>query len=325
MAIDTTKKPASAGGRMRLSGVLTGRHVAPLRVLLYGVEGIGKTTFAAGAPAPIFLGNESGFGTLSVARFPEPGTWSEVGEAVRALTTEEHEYKTLVLDTLDWLEPLCWAEVCRRGGHTSIEDPGYGKGYVAALEHWRVLLSQLEELRRAKAMHVVMLAHAKLGTFANPEGDDYNRYSLKLNDKAAGLFKEWSDAVLFANYQTGVKAAKGGFGKGKGTGGEARVVYTARRAAFDAKNRQGLPATLPLEWDAFQRAANLSADELLAELRELAPRLRDADLRQRVVAHCEANSKDVGALGKGLTRVRELLEEQDRATESTGTDSKKEQ
>jgi hypothetical protein len=259
-ATSNVQRPAPApSGRMTLTAVRRGKIPdAPKRVLLYGPEGIGKSTFAMGAPAPIFLCPEDGTAELDVARLPEPHAWTDVLDAVRLLSREKHDFQTLVVDTLDWIEPLCWEHVCAEEGWKSIETPGYGKGYSEALKTWRALIAEIDKLRAARGMHVVMLGHSKVATFKNPEGEDYDRYSLKMHDKAGGLLKEWVDAALFANYETFVdKASKMARGKGLSTG--ARVIHTERRAAFDAKNRYGLPETIPLSWEDFAVAAGLAA------------------------------------------------------------------
>lgn len=250
-----------APSRMTLGSLVTGKQSEPLTVLLYGVEGIGKSTFGANAPKPIFLDGEGGSGNLDVARFPVPQTWEEVKEAIRTLTVESHEFGTLVLDTLDWMEPLIWDFCCKRDKQESIESYGYGKGYIAALDEWRVFLAALERLRKAKPMHVVLLAHSWIKSFKNPEGEDFDRYELKLNAKAGGLLKEWPKAVLFANYETiAVKDQRTKRVRGVDT--DARLVYTRRRAAYDAKNRFNLPESLPLDWGDFFAAvcAAQSAD-----------------------------------------------------------------
>jgi hypothetical protein len=305
----TLSQPAAPapGGRMTLAAVHSGVHVGPLRVLLYGPEGIGKTTFAAGAPAPVFIGAEDGFGLLDVHRFPEPHAWGEVFEALRVLEQEKHAFKTLVLDTVDWLEPLCWAHVCRQGGKLSIEDFGYGKGYVAALEQWRALLGAIERLRRAKGMHIVCLAHAKIATFNNPDGDNYNHYTLKCHEKAAGLLREWCDVVLFANHR--VIVDKVDKDKGKAIGVPERVVYTRRGATFEAKNRFNLPASLPLGWEPFARLAlnPRTAPQLLAEIRELAARA-PADVGKKAIAFAEVNATNVSLLAQAADRLRAHVE-----------------
>ena len=190
---EPTPKPAPK--RMSLVGVVQGRVQKPIRALVWGVEGIGKSTFGSNAPSPIFLGAEDGTTELDVARFPEPTSWQDVFDAVTELTTAEHAYRTLVLDTLDWLEPLNWEHVCAKGDGrgkriASIEDFGYGKGYAAALDEWRRLLSAIERLRNTRHMNVVLLAHGWIKPFKNPDGPDYDRHELKLHPKAGGLLKE---------------------------------------------------------------------------------------------------------------------------------------
>ena len=128
-------------------------------MLIFGPEGLGKSTWAASAPAPIFLPGEEGTNHLDVARLPQPHTWEEVLEAVRMLTEEPHEYQTFVVDTLDGIEPLVWQAVCARGGKADIEAFGYGKGYVAALDEWRKFLHAIERLRRVRGMNVLFVAH----------------------------------------------------------------------------------------------------------------------------------------------------------------------
>lgn len=262
-------KPVSPApsGRMALKAITKGRQRAPMRVLLYGVEGVGKSTFGSASPDPVFLGPEDGTGRLEVARFPVPETWADVMEAIQTLTVDTHEYRTLVIDTLDWLEPLLWRHVCEVAGEATIESFGYGKGYQVALDGWRVLLAAIERLRAARGMAIVLLAHCQIRPFKNPEGDDYDRYELKLNAKAGGLLKEWVDAVLFANHETfAQKDAKTKRVRGLSTG--ARLIYTQRTGAYDAKNRDGLPESLPLSWEDFWAAVEAGQPTSSANLRE---------------------------------------------------------
>jgi hypothetical protein len=249
--------PAKLSGRMALSNVVKGRIKKPIRALIYGVEGVGKSSFAGAAPAPIFLGVEDGTAQLDVVRFPEPQSWTDAMEAIAELTVGEHAYETLVIDTLDWLEPLCWAHVCHgkkdKAGKaiTSIEDFGYGKGYTAALDTWRQLTAALQALVARRRMNVVLIAHSWIKSFKNPAGDDFDRYELKLHPKAGGLMREWCDAVLFAQHETLTYEQDG---RVRGISSGARVIYTERCAAWDGKNRYDLPNRLPLDWAAFAEA-----------------------------------------------------------------------
>ena len=273
--------------RSMLAGVTSGKRIAPLRVLLYGVEGIGKSSFGAAAPSPIFLETEDGTGNLDVNRFPRPQNWGDVMSAIRELTLAEHPYKTLVIDTIDWLEPLCFEEVCRKARKPDIEAFENGKGYTAALDLWRLFLAALEQLRAKKSMHIILLGHTKSKPFSDPQHqENYDRYSLMMNEKAGGLLKQWCDVVLFANWNTFVR--KSGNSKAKGFSDGSRVVATERRAAFDAKNRFGLPVEMPLDWSTFYEAT-LGADEvaqriqLRIEFDALLPRVSEAD-QEKVVA-----------------------------------------
>lgn len=255
-ATEVVKKPS-----WTLADVVKGRRDDPYRLLVGGTEGIGKTTFAAGAPKPIFLESEDGSGRLNVARLPAVKHWKDVAHAVDLLLNETHDYQTLVIDTVDWLEPLCWSFICARDLKKNIESYGYGKGYTAALDEWRAgFIRQLERLK-AKRMHVLMLAHSHVKTFKNPQGADYDRYQLQLNDKASGALKQWCDAVLFANYETYSIKQDDDDRKGKGMSTGARYLHTERTAAYDAKNRFGLPPQIALSWDEFDTLAKAGNPE----------------------------------------------------------------
>lgn len=252
---------------MRLDAVIDGKIDKPYCLVGYGPEGIGKSSFAAGAPNPIFVGAEKGTAQLYVKRFPAPETWEDILDTVRVLLTGEHGYQTVVYDTLDWIEPLLWKHLCEQNKWASIEDPGYGKGYQAALDEWRRFLSMLEILMEKRRVNVIMLAHAQIRPFKNPAGEDFDRYELKINQKAAGLVKEWAEAVLFANYETFAKEDKK-TKRVKGVSTGARLLYTVRTAAFDAKNRYNLPEELPLDWNEFDAAAKAGNSAPIEALRE---------------------------------------------------------
>jgi hypothetical protein len=299
---------------MSLGAVRRGRIEKPYRVVLYGPEGVGKSTFAAGAPNTIFLGAEDGTSELDVARLPQPQNWEDAIDAVEMLRAERHDYGALALDTMDWLEPLCWDKVCRDGKKKDIESFGYGRGYLAALDLWREFLHRLTELRDAKGMYMVLLAHSQIRTFRNPEGEDFDRYEMKMHAKTAGLIREWCDAMLFANYET-LAYEKDGRVRGIGTG--ARFVHTERHPAYDAKNRQGLPERLPLSWDDFIVAAKEGAPVAEAKIRaEIAALLEqvDADTREKALPLLD------GSDARRLAQIADRL----RAKVDTGNTSNKE-
>lgn len=221
----------------------------PQKAVLYGPEGIGKTTLAAAFPAPVFLDTEGGTDHLDVVRFPEVKTWADATRAIEQLASTPHTFKTLVIDTVDWLEKRLAEDICRRANKTSIEDFGFGKGYVVLAEEFAGFLNSLDSLMRHKGMHVVLLAHATIKKFEQPDAaGSYDRYELKLTKQVGPLVKEWCDLLLFANFFT--KVAEGDNGRRRGVGGRERVLYTAHTAAWDAKNRHGLPEKLPFAFDA---------------------------------------------------------------------------
>jgi len=229
---------------------------APPRILLHGVAGIGKTTFASQADRAVVVQTEDGLGSIKVPHFPLAKSFDAVMEALAALYSEAHEHKTVVVDSVDWLEPLVWERACRDNGWGSIEEPGYGKGYVAALDLWRQYLEGLNALRDQRGMTVIQLAHTDIKRFDSPEHEPYDRYVIKLHSRAAALLQEHSDVVLFANYRISTVKSDIGFNKKitRALGSGERVLYTAERPAFLAKNRYGLPDMLPLDWQAFAAA-----------------------------------------------------------------------
>lgn len=228
----------------------------PPRILIHGVAGVGKTTFTAEANKPVFVQTEDGLGMLPAAHFPLARTYEEVIEALAALYTEQHDFATVVIDSVDWLEPLVWAKACRDNGWNSIEDAGYGKGYVACLGLWRQYVDGLNALRDDRGMTVVQIAHTDIKRFDSPEHDPYDRYVIKLHARAAALLQEHSDVVLFANYRISTVKADVGFNKkvSRAVGSGERVIHTGERPAFLAKNRYGLPDILPLDWSGFTQA-----------------------------------------------------------------------
>ncbi|MCX4027879.1 ATP-binding protein [Spartinivicinus marinus] len=228
------------------------------RILIYGTHGIGKTTFAAGAPNPIFLFTEDGAGQLELNSFPLLTSYFDVIQALAALYNEEHNFQTVVLDSLDHLEPLIWSHTAQQCNKDSIEDFGYGKGYMEALRYWREILGWLDALRNQKGMIYILTAHTHIKRFDSPETDSYDRYQIKLNDKASGLVQESVDCVLFCNYQVNINKADVGFGKEKARGistGQ-RLIHTVEKPAYIAKNRFNLPEKMPLSWEAFTNALN---------------------------------------------------------------------
>lgn len=236
-----------------LKAIRKNTALAAPRLMLYGVEGIGKTTFAAQAPNPIFILTEDGLGSLEVDHFPLATKSSDVLDAIGSLVSEDHEFGTVVLDSVDWLDNLIWAEV--EATHDA-KDLAYGKGAVIVAEKWREVLSGLNALRNDKNMVVILIAHTQIKRFDSPEVEPFDRYQPKLQERSNAILREWADAVLFANYKTVIKKDDVGFNKTSNRGistGE-RLLYCNERPAYMAKNRYSLPDSIPMSWESFAQA-----------------------------------------------------------------------
>lgn len=245
-----------------LSAVQKGRSQRPPRVLIYGTEGIGKSTWAAQAPVPIFVQTEDGIDELGVDRFPLARSFDEVANALDELAREQHDYQTVVVDSLDWLERLIWDHLCREAGAASIEkvDGGYGRGYIHALSLWRQVIDSLTALRDQRNMAVILTAHCKIEKFEDPESVSYDRYSPRLHKHASALLTEWADAVLFATRKIRTQTEDAGFNRKRsiahalGRDGAERVLKCVGGPSCVAKNRYAIAEELPLSWESFVEA-----------------------------------------------------------------------
>jgi hypothetical protein len=222
------------------------------KAIVFGPEGIGKSTFAAQFPNPVFIDTEGSTYHMDVARTPEPSSWSMLLEQVKYFKANPQACGTLVIDTADWAERLCIEDICAKHKKEGIEDFGYGKGYVYLSEEFGRLLNLLEELVGI-GINIVFTAHAQMRKFEQPdEMGAYDRWEMKLQKKTAPMVKEWADMVLFANYETTVVNVDGQGtqkGKNKVQGGK-RVMYTSHHPCWDAKNRHGLADKLSLDYSA---------------------------------------------------------------------------
>lgn len=236
--------------------IFTGKISKAQKCLIYGVEGVGKSTLAAQFPDPLFIDTEGSTKHLDVRRIDTPKSWQMLFQEVQWLlntATTTSAYKTLVIDTIDWAERLCIQEVCNKRNKQSIEDFGYGAGYTYVYEEFGKLLNLLSDVSEL-GIHVVLVGHAIIRKFELPnENAGYDRYQLKLIDtpkkSIANMVKEWADCVLFANYKTIVETVgEGKMAKGKARGNK-RVLYCNHHACWDAKNRWELPDEIPLEYD----------------------------------------------------------------------------
>jgi len=256
---------------MSLKDLKKVRGVQPPRVLVYGEPGIGKTTLAAEFPDAVFLQIEDGTpGDLEIFSFGKIETYAEFMERLSQLYTEPHDFRTVVVDSVTELQRLVWNETCARGddkgnAKKQIEDFGYGKGYVYSLRVWQEALDGLNALRRDRGMTVILIAHAKVDRFDDPETQSYSRYEIDLHDKAVGMIERDMDAILFLKTPVSVKVEDQGFNKERAIAQGSRqvMIHTAGRPAYVAKNRYGMPEKI-----AYAKGAGFDA---LAKFLPIAP------------------------------------------------------
>jgi hypothetical protein len=242
-----------------LSSIRRTKRLRAPKIVIAGPGKIGKTTFAASAPSAIGILTEDGADAVDAAAFPLATSLADVYQAISTLLNEEHDYQTVFLDSLDWLEPLVHTHVCTQNKWATIEAAGYGKGYIAAAEEWRTLLQGFEELRAQRNMAVILIAHDKIKRFESPLHDGYDQYVLKLHDRAGALVQEWADVIGWANYQIVTTESDAGYGnketKARTTG--KRILHVEPHPAHMGGNRFGLK-NMPLDWEAFAAAVSAS-------------------------------------------------------------------
>lgn len=237
-----------------ISGKISGAH----KVVIYGPEGIGKSTLASHFPRPLYIDTEGSTKHLDVSRTERPTSWAMLMEQVRYVRSDPSVCSTLIIDTADWAEQLCISDVCAKRKVSGIEDFSYGKGYVYLAEEFGRLLNLLEEIVE-RGVNVVLTAHAKMRKFEqHDEMGAYDRWELKLQKQTAPLVKEWADMVLFANYKTMSVAADDKGKKFKAQGGR-RVIYTSHHPCWDAKNRVGLKDEIPMDYSGLARFFDIDA------------------------------------------------------------------
>lgn len=250
--------------------ILKGRQPGPRRVLLYGKHGVGKSTFAASAPSPIFLNVEDGLADIECDKTPMLRSFEELMNSIVWLDQNDHSYRTVVVDTVDWVEQLIQAKVCQENEVTSIGDIEFGKGPGRCMPRWKMFVHWLDQLRTKRRMGVILLAHASPIKAKNPGEESYDCWGPAIHHDASELLQEWADEVLYARTRVFTKQEDLGFKKTRAiaVGGEERYLQCSATASANAKNRLGMPVEIAFSWDAyasyFQRATPAVAGATLA-------------------------------------------------------------
>jgi hypothetical protein len=229
----------------------------PPRITVHGGAGVGKSTLAAGAPAPIFIDIEGGLGELDVPTL-RVSTYDEVAQALEALLDTpkhpvQHNFKTLAIDSIDWLEALIWREVCAEHGVKDISAIPYGQGYSGALVYWRQFLEGITALRNRMDMTIIMICHSQIQKIEEPTQPPYDSYTLKLHKRAAALIEEFSDCIFFCQHKIAtIQEDAKGFNqkRTRAIATDRRVLHTSPSPAFTAKSRMQLPKEIDLTWAA---------------------------------------------------------------------------
>jgi hypothetical protein len=245
--------------RTALDFIKKGVEFKPPVVLLYGTEGIGKTTWATSSENSILIPIEEGWGHLDVNRFPLITNFEQFASAIHALEVEDHDYSNIVIDSVDWLERLVHQrtiELFPQGGISEISDYPYGGGYAKAIGVWeKHVLQPLTRIRNDRGMGIILIAHSEIKPFADPVNEPFDRYQIKLHKSSAAKISEWADCVLFANWEMHTtKTSKGMSEHTRGVGQGKRKLFCEERPGWRAKNRYGLPPELDFEWSIFFNA-----------------------------------------------------------------------
>ena len=235
-----------------LSSIQSGPSTAPPRILIYGEHGLGKSTWASGAPSPIVIQTEDGLGSIDVDSMPLCEKFGDVISCISALVKSDHKYATVVLDSLDWCEQLISAHVIDTHEKS---DLGYGKDKAIEARCMRRVLDGLNILRTKKSMTVILTAHAITKRHDDPSGESWDRSTLALGKHSGAMAQEWCDVVAYASHKIHVKKTETGFGRSVASGKSlGRIMRTQSQPAFDAKSRYKIPSELDLSWGAFETA-----------------------------------------------------------------------
>lgn len=248
-AAEEARKPKQLKSDLRAS-IITGKKVRPIFCLIAGQGGIGKTTFGSQAPDPIFLDTERSVDQIGADRFPTPSTYLEFARQLEFLDKEEHPYKSIVVDTVDALEPLIIQRTCEELRVTSIDQPEKGGGYIHAKGLWRKLLTKMRAM--SERFNIILIGHVSTKPFNDPASPiSYDCWRLRINEKCADVLKESVDIMLYACIDLTVTKANIKDKKGRAIGTD-HIMHTRLAPGYEAKNRFDLEDPLPLEWQALE-------------------------------------------------------------------------
>jgi hypothetical protein len=239
-----------------------GMRPSPRRILLYGVQGIGKSTFGVSSHKPVIVQTENSCEDLDCEKYNVARSYGECMDNIREVRDAEHDRQTLVVDTVDWFEPLVWAQLIKDRPTTdkgrpvsSIEDYGFKSGYEMCLPYWRAFYDLLTVVQAKRGMEIILLAHSTIQRYTPPDNEAYDRYAPKMHKAAAAIAQEWATEVLFTNYKTYTKSEGTGLRERKvGLGNGDRSMFTTNRPTHFAKNRLHLDDEMIFSWDAFDAA-----------------------------------------------------------------------
>lgn len=317
MAMPVQKLPATPA--VKPIRVVRGRQSHAKWIHVHGPPGVGKSSFAAGAPDPLFLDVEHGTTNLDVTRYQfdddgrtMPLEYPEFLEAVRVVECGDHQYKTVAIDTVDAVESLIWTHICKRDGKKNIAEYGFAKGEnIVALDEWRQLVACLERIR-ARGINVVTLSHSVVKHFNDPDSEGWDRYIPKLHEKAAGLIQERANAMLFAQFEVVRKPKDGDGRKIKAALTGARFLYTKRTGAYEAKNRYDLPDEIPLDWRELEAAIAAhrpaSPEDLVVHITRNAERI-GGEVKETALKYMAESGSDAVKLSKVNTWLNAKLAE----------------
>lgn len=290
----------------------------PYRIMIYGLEGTGKSTFGAKAEKPLFLSPEGGADQLRdaegspVEELPNVKNWEDLKSSLQKVLKEEHDFKTLVLDSADWIESLCQMAIVGTSGKTmTTVDGGYGSGFKKAQTMHKELLDVISKIRDERGMNIIITAHAHVKPVRDPEMlSDYDAFEIKCHEHVSSMWREWVDGLFFVRFKTFIKENDDNQ-KSRAVGTGERVLYTVKRPAFQAKNRYNLPAELNFTMDIWGElnkyiGKGISADSVKKEISDLLEKITDEKLKATVADTVYKAASNIGQLEAILNRLKQI-------------------